>query len=162
MIDADLAADGAIDHRQERGRDHQQRNAARVGCGGEARKVADDAAADRDDERLPIGGEIDEGIVKLGSDVQGFLGFARRTNYKARAKAGLRETIFHGLGVNQSIFIGDDKSRGSLGTRPREGAELMQRISSNNNIVACVHRDGRAGFDRSSRSQAFDKDTRMQ
>ena len=49
VVDADLAADGAIDHRQQRRRHHEQRQAAVVGRGREAGQVADDAAADRDD-----------------------------------------------------------------------------------------------------------------
>ena len=48
VVDAGLAADGRIDHRQQRGRHHDERQAAVVRRGGEPREVADHAAADRD------------------------------------------------------------------------------------------------------------------
>jgi hypothetical protein len=49
MVDADLAADGAVDLRQQRRRHVHERDAAQERGGGEAGGVADDAAADGDD-----------------------------------------------------------------------------------------------------------------
>ena len=51
MVDADLAADGAVDLREQRRRHVDERDAAQVGGRGESGHVADDAAADGDDRR---------------------------------------------------------------------------------------------------------------
>ena len=80
MVDRRLAADGAVDHGQQRGRHHEQRQAAGEGRGHEAREVADDAAADRDDQCAPIGGQVDEGVVELRCGCERFVRFAGRTH----------------------------------------------------------------------------------
>ena len=49
-VDARLAADGAVNLRQQRGRDLHEADAAAKDGGGEAREVADDAAAEGNDE----------------------------------------------------------------------------------------------------------------
>ena len=54
MIDAGLAADGRIDLREQRGRHLHVVDAALVAGRGEARHVADDAAAERDHGRVAI------------------------------------------------------------------------------------------------------------
>jgi hypothetical protein len=56
VVDGDLAADGRIDHRQKRGRQHDQGQAAIIGGSGQTGQIADDSAAQGDDRRLPIGG----------------------------------------------------------------------------------------------------------
>ena len=65
MVDADLAANRAVDLRQERGRYVDERDAAQVGGGGVAREVADDAAAERDEGGRALGVRLDEGVVNL-------------------------------------------------------------------------------------------------
>ena len=49
MVDAGLAADGAVDLREQRRRDLHDRNAAQVGGRGKAGRVAHDPAAERHD-----------------------------------------------------------------------------------------------------------------
>src|SRR5207244_3465016 len=88
MVDGYLAADRAIDHGQERGRNHEEGQAARIGGGNEAGQVANDAAANGDDERLAVGGQINQAIVKLGGDGEGFLSFTGWADSRGRAKAG--------------------------------------------------------------------------
>ncbi len=63
VVDADLAADRAVDLRQERRRHLDDRDAAEVGRGGESGDVADDPAADGDDRRRAIGRGANQGIV---------------------------------------------------------------------------------------------------
>ena len=53
-VHADLAADGRVHLRQQRGRHLHQADAAQEGRGREARHVADDAAADGHDDRSAI------------------------------------------------------------------------------------------------------------
>ena len=55
QIDADLAADGAVDLGQQRRRDLQEAEAAGEGGGDEAGQIADDAAADGHDQRTAVG-----------------------------------------------------------------------------------------------------------
>ena len=61
-----LPADRGIDHRQERGRHHEERKAAVIGRGRVAREVADDSAADRNDGGLAIRREVVQRIVESG------------------------------------------------------------------------------------------------
>ena len=63
VVDADLAADRAVDLRQERRGHLDDRHAAKVGRGGEPGDVADDAAADGDDGRRAIGRGANQRIV---------------------------------------------------------------------------------------------------
>ena len=63
MVDADLAADRAVHLRQQRRRHVHERDAAQVGRRGEARHVADDAAAERDERRRAIGVRADQRVV---------------------------------------------------------------------------------------------------
>ena len=66
----DLAADRAIDHRQEGRGDHQQGEAPGVGRGDEAGEVADDAPPERDDRGMAVGAEPDQIVVEVGSAVR--------------------------------------------------------------------------------------------
>ena len=64
VIDAHLAADRAVDLREQRGRDLDQPDAAQVRGRDEPRHVADDAAADRDDAGAAIGLQLDQRFVR--------------------------------------------------------------------------------------------------
>ena len=55
MVDADLAADRAVDLRQERRRHHDQGKSASVSRGDETGQIADDSAAQGDDQGVAIG-----------------------------------------------------------------------------------------------------------
>src|SRR6185295_4245291 len=63
VVDADLAADGAVHLREQRRRHVDQSDAAQVGRGGEARHVADDAPAQGDERGRAIGIGADERLV---------------------------------------------------------------------------------------------------
>jgi hypothetical protein len=60
MVDAGLAADRGIDLRKQRRRNLDERNAALVDRRGEASEIADDAAAERDQERPALGAEFEQ------------------------------------------------------------------------------------------------------
>ena len=64
MVHAHLAADGAVDLREQGRRHLDQLDAAQVRRGDEARHVADDAAADGDDAGAAIGLQLDERLVR--------------------------------------------------------------------------------------------------
>ena len=101
MVDADLAADGAIDHRQQRGRHHQQRQAAVVGRGDEAGQVADDAAADRDDQRLAIGLQVGQAVVEVGRRTSDFCASPDGSTAMRGAEAGGGQGVGRGVGVRR-------------------------------------------------------------
>src|SRR5262249_28529738 len=91
MVDRDLAADGAVDHGEQGGRDHEEGQSAGVGSGDEASKIADDPAAHRDNESAAVGREIDERVVEAGGDCKRFLSFAGRTGDDGSVEALLFE-----------------------------------------------------------------------
>ena len=62
-IDAGLAANGEIDLRQQRRRDLHQAHAAFQDAGGESRQVADDAAAQRDDEIAALQPQVQQRVA---------------------------------------------------------------------------------------------------
>ena len=70
VVDADLAADGAVDLREQGGRHVHQVYPAQVRRGREPDGVADDPAAHRDDRRLAVGAALDQGFVKAGDRLQ--------------------------------------------------------------------------------------------
>ena len=59
VVDADLAADRAVDLREQGRRHMRERDATEVGGSGEAGHVADDAAAEGDERRRAIGVRAD-------------------------------------------------------------------------------------------------------
>ena len=71
MIDADLAADGAVDLRKQRGRDVHEPDAAQIGGRGESDDVADHAAADRDDGDAAVGRHANQCVVDPADGLQG-------------------------------------------------------------------------------------------
>ena len=76
MVDADLAADRAVDLRQQRRRHLDDRDAAQVGGRGEAGDVADHAAADRDDGGGAVGAGPDQRVVDAADRLQLFVALA--------------------------------------------------------------------------------------
>ena len=70
MIDADFAADRAVDLREQRRWHVDERDAAEI-CGrGEAGHVADDAAADRNEDGASIGVRPDQRIVDAADGLE--------------------------------------------------------------------------------------------
>ena len=66
MVDADLAADRAVDLREQRRRHVDERDAAQVGRRREAGHVADHAAAEGDHRRRAVGAGADQRVVDAG------------------------------------------------------------------------------------------------
>src|SRR5262245_38527355 len=72
MIDADLAANGAVHLSQQRGWPVRQRAAAPARRGRKSRGIADHAAADGDDRTAAIGARPDEGLVNARDGLEVF------------------------------------------------------------------------------------------
>ena len=66
MVDAHLAADGAVDLREQRGRNVRESDAAQPGRRREAGHVADHAAPDRDDGDAAVGRHANQCVVDPG------------------------------------------------------------------------------------------------
>ena len=77
-VDAGLAADRGIDLREERGRHLHEAHAAAHDGGGEAREVADHAAAERDDEIAALDPRGEDRVADPLELAIGFRGLARR------------------------------------------------------------------------------------
>ena len=70
VIDADLAADGAVDLRQKRRGHHDERKSAQERCGDETGQITDHTAPQCNDQGVAIGAPADQFVVKplgLGS-----------------------------------------------------------------------------------------------
>lgn len=72
MIDADLAADGAIDLGEKGRGNHEKRETASVGCGHEAGEVADDASSEGEDRCMAVGSKFDELVIEVDGAVERF------------------------------------------------------------------------------------------
>ncbi len=73
QVHPDLAADGAIHHREEGGRQHDEVNAAHVGTGDEAAEVPHHAAAEREERGIagePEARQVADGL-RVGSEALG-------------------------------------------------------------------------------------------
>ena len=70
VVDADLAADRAVDLREQRRRDVGERDAAQERRRGESGRVADDAATDGDDRACAVGACANQRFVDAGDRLQ--------------------------------------------------------------------------------------------
>src|SRR5262249_40235258 len=138
VVDADLAADGAVHHGEEGGRHHEQRQAAVGGGGEEAGQGADEAAADGHDERLAVGVQVHELVVEAGGAGEGLLGFARRQGGEVGAEAGGGQRRGGGLGVRPDVGVGDDEGQRAGGPLPRERPQAGGVAAGDNDVVAAL------------------------
>ena len=122
-VHAGLAADGRIDHRQKRRRHLDAGDAAHVGRRGEAGEVADDTAAERDDEvgaRHPQRGEsaheLDVGVERLRA-----LSGGKDDAFDAKARL-FEPPHSHVTVESVDVGIGDERDRAHLGkSRDKRG-----------------------------------------
>ena len=126
VVDADLSADGRIDHRQEGRRDHEQRQAAVVRGGGEPGEVTDDPAADGDDGRLAVGCRIIERVVEVRGLEERLGRLAGGHDGERGAEPGGPQARFDGPAVRLGVAVGDDEGEGrarqaAAGERPDAG-----------------------------------------
>ena len=82
-VDRGLAADRAVDLRQQRGRHLHVIEAAQQGRGGKAGEIADDAAAQRDERRAALDAERQHVLAQL-REMREILGLPRRAAGRSR------------------------------------------------------------------------------
>ena len=155
VVDADLAADRAVDLGQQGGGHHDQRQPARVGRRGKAGQVADHASAQGQHHGVPIGTELDQSIVEQGGRIEALGRLAGRQH---GGRAGDPHVLELGLACRETrqprhVAIGHDQGvpRGPAGPRrlerrPGETAEPARSASHANRIRACSQRDGNHGL----------------
>ena len=71
-VDAGLAADGAVDLSEQRGRDLHEADAAAQDAGGKAREIADHAAAERHDEIAALEADLEQALAQRGQLAEAF------------------------------------------------------------------------------------------
>ena len=84
-VDRGLAADRAVDLRQERGRNLDIRNAAQQGRGGEAGEIADHAAAQRDERCAALDAQAKKILGEL-LEMPEILGLLARRQHDRRVR----------------------------------------------------------------------------
>ena len=133
MVDADLAADGTVDLREQRSRHVRQGDAPQVGRRRETHHVADHAAADGDDGDAALGRHADQGVVDPG-DGLGVLGALAVGDEDAFPAA---ERPRHG----RAVRFPDRRTRDddALAAGSRLG---QQRVEPPEETAAHVHRIG--------------------
>ena len=85
-IDPRLAADAGIDLGEQRRRDLDQAHAPAQGCGAKSGEIADDAAAERDDDVSPLDARLDQRVAdasELGIGLRGSRRAGRRSTSSA-------------------------------------------------------------------------------
>jgi RNA polymerase sigma factor (sigma-70 family) len=151
VVDADLAADRRIDHRQERRRHHQQRQAAVERRRHEAGQVADDAAADRHDQRAPVRVEVRQPVVQPRRHRQRLLRLAGRQQFEGGAEASRGQGGSGRLGVRPGVLVADDEGQLALDALPGERPQTGAVVADDGDVVTAlaeVDADGGHGFSR--------------
>lgn len=120
-VDGGLAADGGVHHGEERGGELEAADAAEGGGGCEAREVADDAAAEGDEDVIAPDVVLDEPGPDLREDLGGLGAFAGADGEVEEVPSGALEAVEDALGVRfGEAGVAEDEEAG--GGR-LEGAE---------------------------------------
>ena len=90
MVDGDLAADARIDLR-EQARQLHKRHAAHIRARNEAREIADDAAAERENRRFAVEAVLDDARINLFGDGKRFRTLAGRDGIHDGMQPGFRQ-----------------------------------------------------------------------
>jgi hypothetical protein len=125
MIDAGLAADRRIDLREQRRRNLDERNAALVDRRGEAGEIADDAAAERDQERPALGAELEQARQEIVKRRRILVHLAVGNDHGVAANAGVVEA----LPQRSEVEPRDDRIRDDDGTRTGSEREPRRRVA---------------------------------
>jgi len=110
QVDRGLAADAAVDHRQQGGGDLDVPDAPQPGRRGKARDIADGAAAERHQGAGAVEPEAGEAIVKAGERLHPLRVLAVWKRVEMGGESSPLQGLEHGLGVRRANRgIGDQK-----------------------------------------------------
>ena len=108
-VDGSLAADGAVHLGEKRRRDLHETHAAPHDAGGESHEIADDAAAERDDEVATLEAHLDQAIGDHAELFQALAGLTRRKHECSRmASLSLEACLQRGEMPDRNVFVSDD------------------------------------------------------
>ena len=167
QIDAHLAADRAVDLRQQRGWHLHEAQPAGERGGDEAGQVADHAAADGNHDRLAIGADGQQLVPQAGGRVDRLRGFTRLDDQQVDGHSVLGQAFGSRGGVRPlDVQVGDDygvrrlaPALGPLAQRGQIARADLDRIASRVKLDvdrghARVPRDVRSGPRRARRQPA--------
>ena len=143
-VDAGLAADAAVHLGQQRGRDLHEVQAPRVRGGGEAGHVAQDAAAQGDDDRAPVGGVVVERLIEALHGRQRFPLFAVRDGQNVNLKAGVCQALRHALAIAAvNAVVAEDHGLPPFGLAAGHAggdfrADLRQQAAPDEDVIGAV------------------------
>ena len=143
QIDGCLAADGRVDHGEQRRRDLDEADAAQIGRGGKARQIARHAAAERGDRVLPRQLLRAERVEKLKIGARALGALAVREHKAADCQPGSLQTAADRAAIQRPDRIVRDEHHFF---RVRHGADLLagplQKAAPDPDLIAsrCVDR----------------------
>src|SRR6185437_15404823 len=149
-VDRGLAADRAVDLREESCWHLHIVDAAQQGCGGKARQIANDAAAERDERRSALDAERQDVFDQLGEMREAFGDFARRQDDRLMRDASRIEPGAERRQMELGdILIADDDGALLADDRRDQPAGAREEPRSDQDIVAA-----RAELDAQARGRA--------
>ena len=139
QIDADLAADAAVDLGQQRRGDLEEADAPGVGGRDEPGQIADHAAADGDDDRLAVGAEFEEPFPESGGHLDRLARFARLDGHEIDRKPLARQALGDADGVGfLDVGVGDDHGVRDLAQRGERRADVGEIVRADLDVVASL------------------------
>ncbi len=137
-IDAGLAADGGINLREQSRRRLDEADTAAQARRGEAREVADDAAAQGHDQIAALDSLRQQAVANAGEFRIALRGFARRHRDDPAAQAGRFQARLHPFAVESGHgLVGDDAG----GPRPEVAgfeADLVEQAAADADVVVAA------------------------
>ena len=143
-VDAGLAADRGIDLRQQRRRDLHEVHAAPGDRGGEAGEVADDAAAERDDEVAALEPGLEQRPRPLAEPRERFGRLAVRHDDGAWLEARARRASAASRGnCALALRVGDDAEAAAGEHRLEALAGGLEQTRADDDVVGALARAAR-------------------
>ena len=116
-VDAGLAADRGIHLRQQRGRHLHEAYAAAHDAGGKAGEVADDAAAQGDDDTAALQAHLQQALAQARERREALGRLARRQHLRAGMRPAPRAPLERREVTLGDVLVGDDGALGGAEAR---------------------------------------------
>ena len=145
-VHADLAADRRVDHREQGRRALHERDAAQVGRGREADRVAEHAAAERHDRRAALELVVEQSVVDAAHGLERLALLARRERHgQGREARRLERRARRARVAGLEHGIEEQRRRARRRDRADQLAQAFERPGRDHRVVAVVGQDDRHG-----------------
>ena len=135
-VDGGLAADGRIDHGQQRRWQLDEADATQIRCGGEARQIPHHATAERDDNVRPRDAVFTQKVQDLSVDRQIFRAFAVRKYEGDDAEACPLQRGGGSLAIEgEDTVVRDDRRRLCVHDPGSERAKFVQQAVPDQYVI---------------------------